>query len=68
MEIHKMSEICKFELRRPNSSSTLCGAYSQSKTPDGKIWAHYPECTESYCPLKHPELLLDAKLPDADIV
>lgn len=37
-----------------------CGAYSESKpTKENKWkhWAHYPECTEDNCPLKHPELL-----------
>lgn len=37
-----------------------CGAYSESKpTKENKWrhWAHYPECTEENCPLKHPELL-----------
>ena len=37
-----------------------CGAYSESKpTKENKWrhWAHYPECIEENCPLKHPELL-----------
>ena len=37
-----------------------CGAYSASKpTKENRWrhWAHYPECTEENCPLKHPELL-----------
>lgn len=37
-----------------------CKAYSESKhTKENKwrYWAHYPNCTEENCPLKHPELL-----------
>ena len=42
-----------------------CKAYSESKpTKENKWkhWAHYPECTEENCPLKHPELLEGRKL------
>jgi hypothetical protein len=31
--------------------------YSYSKRPDGKWWAHWPECTVENCPFEHPELL-----------
>lgn len=41
---------------------TLCGAYSKSKRPDGRWWAHFPECSEAKCPLIHPELLEGAML------
>lgn len=37
-----------------------CGAYSESKpTKENRWrhWAHYPDCKEENCPLKHPELL-----------
>lgn len=34
-----------------------CMVYSCSKRPDNKWWAHFPECSEEKCPLKHPELL-----------
>ena len=40
----------------------VCGAYSKSKRPDGKWWAHFPQCNGANCPLKHPELLDGAKL------
>lgn len=37
-----------------------CKAYSESKPTSEnrwRHWAHYPECKEENCPLKHPELL-----------
>lgn len=37
-----------------------CMAYSCSKRPDGKFWAHFPNCLDENCPLKHPELLEEA--------
>lgn len=39
-----------------------CGAYGESKRPDGRHWAHYPFCEENDCPLIHPDLLEGAEL------
>ena len=54
---------CKYEMPFPSeppfSGKVLCGAYSESKLPNGKLWAHYPVCRNENCPLKHPELLGD---------
>lgn len=54
---------CKYEMpfpsEHPFNGTVLCGAYSESKLPNGKLWAHYPKCTSENCPLKHPELLGD---------
>ena len=35
----------------------FCGYYSEIKRKDGIYNAHYPECSDENCPLKHPELL-----------
>lgn len=54
---------CKYEMpfpsEHPFNGTVLCGAYSESKLPNGKLWAHYPVCRNENCPLKHPELLGD---------
>ena len=53
---------CKHKLYNPIENKVLCGAYSESELPNGKIWAHYPVCKNENCPLKHSELLGDAVL------
>lgn len=49
---------CKYQL------GTLCKAYAESKRHDDLCWAHYPECNNENCPLKHPELLEGAVLKE----
>ena len=55
-------ENCKHKLCNPLENKFLCGAYSKTRLPNGKIWAHYPVCENKNCPLLHPELLGDAIL------
>lgn len=43
-----------------------CGAYVESKRPDGKLWAHFPKCANKNCPLEHPKLLGNAILETGD--
>ena len=40
-----------------NLRKSCCNVYSYSKRPDGKWWAHWPECSSENCPFEHPELL-----------
>lgn len=47
---------CNYDVIFPDGE-IRCMVYSYSKRPDGKWWAHFPECSEEKCPLKHPELL-----------
>ena len=62
---------CKYKLVIPSDvieltgyKGPLCKAYSKSKRPDGRHWAHYPECKMENCPLQHPELLNGATLEE----
>lgn len=52
---------CKYPFEIPGIGM-CCDAYSQSKRPDGRHWANYPECEAKNCPRLYPELLGDAKL------
>ena len=52
---------CEYSFEIPKIG-ICCGAYGESKRPDGRHWAHYPFCEEKYCPLIHPELLEGAEL------
>ena len=74
LEIEKLKEIklrvekgatqmdnCKHHLEIP-TIGTCCDAYSKAKRPDGKHWAHYPECKSENCPLLNPGLLENAQL------
>lgn len=65
---NKYSEGCKYHINLPiigkDTSELCCDAYSQSKRPDGKHWAHYPKCAGMNCPRLYPELLKGAKLGD----
>ena len=47
---------CRYSVIFPKGE-IRCMVYAYSKRPDNKFWAHYPECSEEKCPLKHPELL-----------
>ena len=47
---------CKYVIEFPGMG-LHCMAYSYSKRPDNKWWAHFPECSKESCPLEHPELL-----------
>ena len=47
---------CKYAIEFPGMG-LHCMVYSFSKRSDNKWWAHFPECSEEKCPLKHPELL-----------
>lgn len=52
-------EPCDYYFPIPRAGM-CCKAYSESKpTSENRWqhWAHYPECKEENCPLKHPELL-----------
>lgn len=52
---------CKHKLYNPIENKVLCGAYSENRLPNGKIWAHYPECKNKNCPLirKAEQCLID---------
>jgi len=52
---------CEYSFEIPKIG-ICCGAYGESKRPDGRHWAHYPFCEEKDCPLIHPELLDGAEL------
>ena len=43
-----------------------CMVYSYSKRPDNKFWAHFPDCSDEKCPLKHPELLEGATFDEEE--
>ena len=43
-----------------------CKAYYKSKRKDGKLWLHFPLCSEENCPLLHPELLEGATLTEEE--
>lgn len=58
--------MCKYQLKFPSDESTHCMAYSWSKRPDGRHWAHYPCCDPANCPIRHPELLEGAVLDTKD--
>jgi hypothetical protein len=47
---------CKYAIEFPGMG-LHCMAYSYSKRPDNKWWAHFPECSKESCPLEHPKLL-----------
>lgn len=53
---------CKYCMYIAHYNECHCGAYSKSKHPSGKWWAHFPKCKNANCPLKHPKLLDGAKL------
>lgn len=53
---------CEYRFKIPTLSKNCCGAYGESKRPDGKHWSHYPFCSNRDCPLAHPELLEGAVL------
>lgn len=65
---------CKYVVEvpvKPSATCTkiieiCCDAYHQSIREDGKVWLHFPVCTDRNCPLRHPELLAkeNARLPD----
>lgn len=52
-------DTCEYLIECPSTMNNpaLCTAYTKAKLPDGRIWAHYPVCSDNNCPLKHPELL-----------
>lgn len=41
---------------------TCCGYYSKTRDAYNRKYAHYPECCEENCPIKHPELIAGYKL------
>ena len=47
---------CIYSIQLPQNG-LCCAAYSCSKRPDGKFWAHFPKCLTENCPFDHPELL-----------
>lgn len=49
-------KLCKYAIEFPGMG-LHCMVYSYSKRPDNKFWAHFPDCSDEKCPLKHPELL-----------
>lgn len=53
---------CKYCTYLEYTGDCHCSAYSKSKHPSGKWWAHFPKCNGKNCPLKHPVLLDGAKL------
>ena len=52
---------CEHHLYIPGVG-TCCGYYSKTLDAYGRKFAHYPECAEENCPIKHPELLDGRKL------
>ena len=52
---------CGYIIEFPDKSMR-CGAYYNSKRPDGLLWCHYPKCKRENCPFVNPDLLEDAKL------
>lgn len=48
---------CIYSVILPPDMKVCCNVYSYSKRPDGKWWAHWPECSGKNCPFEHPELL-----------
>lgn len=57
--VKKEIEACQYFFPIPRAG-LCCNAYSESKPTNAnkwRHWAHYPDCTEENCPLKHPELL-----------
>ena len=48
------------------SAGICCKAYFKSIRPDGRGWMHFPNCSESNCPLIHPELFEGAILIEED--
>lgn len=57
---------CEYNISIPDIG-VCCNAYSKSVRADGKVWAHYPTCTEGNCPLVHKELLEGAILESEEI-
>lgn len=47
---------CKYIGVLAGSPVALCMAYAQGKQADGRIWAHYPICSDENCPIIHPVL------------
>lgn len=66
-EIEKMYKSeCEHHFFIPHNGMH-CGYYSKTVDKYGTKWAHYPECCEDNCPLKHPELVNGYKL-ESEIV
>lgn len=57
--LHK--DFCEHVMSIPDKGN-CCGLYSKAKYEDARVYAHYPECKEENCPLKHPELLKGGKV------
>ena len=62
IEVAVKEKHCKYCTYLTYTGYCHCSAYSKSKHPSGKWWAHFPKCRGTNCPLKHPELLDGAKL------
>ena len=58
----------KFNHESVTSGKIVCTAYSKSKLPKGQFWAHFPKCMPTNCPLRNPNLLQGAKLPEEPTV
>lgn len=56
---------CKYNITLP-TIGVCCEAYAKSVRADGKVWAHFPICTEANCPLIHSDLLEGATLESED--
>ena len=56
---------CRYSVIFPRGE-IHCMVYVHSKRPDGKWWAHCPECSEEKCPLKNLELLEGAIFDEED--
>ena len=50
--------VCEHCIIKPDDGTPLCFYYSKVKRKDKKYWAHFPNCADAHCPIKHPELLL----------
>lgn len=51
---------CEYTISIPEKG-ICCNMYSKIKYEDERVYAHYPECKDENCPLKHPELLKKEK-------
>lgn len=56
-----VKESCNHKFPIPKIG-VCCGYYSKTLDAYGRRYAHYPECCEENCPLKHPELVEGYKL------
>jgi hypothetical protein len=66
--VKKEVKTCDYHFPLPRFG-LCCKAYSESKPSSEnkwRHWAHYPECKEENCPLKHPELLQGRTLETED--